>query len=450
MKNLSAFWAAAAGVAVGIVLFAVLGAGTIEDSGIFQSLKLGGRTNLVSDDNVDLTYNGAHYQRSVPILNNLTNGIGTNLTSLLAAAVQAGQTNPTLASLGGVANNNGIATNLNAVGLSVSGSDASFFTNGVQSAAAISGPAIVATNSITSGQSGYTGYSVSSLPAGVAVGYQTYCTDCITPWGTGDRVEWDGSVWRTLRIRIPATADMLTYLWFCETNALTIGTPTTTAIIQVEGNTGTQPFLPRVFSNINGGSSGFSTVSDVFGPINSFASVAATNSGGYAYSILMTAPVSGNTYACGGRYWLSITNLSTDIYWCIPVGFSLNISSYPTSGAYFLYDPYNITAHGQSYTNDWICVSVKSSSYTFADSGLVPKFGANTLTGTDRLMVVLTTTSATFLTNGVTCAVITTNIPTSATFLNKTEFQKYSGSSTPNLWEASPFFHIRRASARQY
>lgn len=93
MKNLSAFWAAAAGVAVGIVLFAVLGAGTIEDSGIFQSLKLGGRTNLVSDDNVDLTYNGAHYQRSVPILNNLTNGNGTNLTSLLASAVQAGQTN---------------------------------------------------------------------------------------------------------------------------------------------------------------------------------------------------------------------------------------------------------------------------------------------------------------------------------------------------------------------
>lgn len=84
-------WIVGGGLVVGILL--LLGAGTIEDSGIFQSLKLGGRTNLVSDDNVDLTYNGAHYQRSVPILNNLTNGIGTNLTSLLAAAVQAGQTN---------------------------------------------------------------------------------------------------------------------------------------------------------------------------------------------------------------------------------------------------------------------------------------------------------------------------------------------------------------------
>lgn len=84
-------WIVGGGIVLGVLV--LLGAGTIEDSGIFQSLKLGGRTNLVSDDNVDLTYNGAHYQRSVPILNNLTNGIGTNLTSLLPSAVQAGQTN---------------------------------------------------------------------------------------------------------------------------------------------------------------------------------------------------------------------------------------------------------------------------------------------------------------------------------------------------------------------
>lgn len=86
-------WLIGGGLVVGVLL--LLGAGTIEDSGIFQSLKLGGRTNLVSDDNVDLTYNGAHYQRSVPILNNLTNGIGTNLTSLLPSAVQAAQVNGT-------------------------------------------------------------------------------------------------------------------------------------------------------------------------------------------------------------------------------------------------------------------------------------------------------------------------------------------------------------------
>lgn len=99
MKNRNEVIAAILGVVAGIVLLSVLGAGTVDPNGHFLGLTLGGHTNVVSDDNVDLTYNGAHYQRSVPILNNLTNGVGTNLTSLLSSAVQAGQTNETAASI---------------------------------------------------------------------------------------------------------------------------------------------------------------------------------------------------------------------------------------------------------------------------------------------------------------------------------------------------------------
>lgn len=113
MKNLSAFWAAAAGVAVGIVLFAVLGAGTIEDSGIFQSLELGGKTNLISDDGAALTYNGTHYQISSATLTNASTNTftGTGLI-VLQTAVPANQTNATLASLGGMAATAAL-TNLN-------------------------------------------------------------------------------------------------------------------------------------------------------------------------------------------------------------------------------------------------------------------------------------------------------------------------------------------------
>lgn len=94
MKNLSAFWAAAAGVAVGIVLFAVLGAGTIEDSGIFQSLKLGGKTNLISDDGAALTYNGTHYQISSGTLTNASTNAFTGAGLIvLQSAVPANQTN---------------------------------------------------------------------------------------------------------------------------------------------------------------------------------------------------------------------------------------------------------------------------------------------------------------------------------------------------------------------
>lgn len=113
MKNLSAFWAAAAGVTVGIVLFAVLGAGTIEDSGIFQSLKLGGKTNLISDDGAALTYNGTHYQISSATLTNASTNVFTGAGLIvLQTAVPSNQTNATLAALGGMAASAAL-TNLN-------------------------------------------------------------------------------------------------------------------------------------------------------------------------------------------------------------------------------------------------------------------------------------------------------------------------------------------------
>lgn len=64
----------------------------------FPYIRLNGKTNIISDNGTNLTYNGSGIgggsgQPASATLTNLSNGIGTGLTNLLGSAVQAAQTN---------------------------------------------------------------------------------------------------------------------------------------------------------------------------------------------------------------------------------------------------------------------------------------------------------------------------------------------------------------------
>jgi hypothetical protein len=54
-------------------------------------------------------------------------------------------------------------------------------------------------------------FTVATLPAGVT-GQQVWCSDCLTPGGTGGFVVYDGTFWRLIRTGVKATTSVETYL----------------------------------------------------------------------------------------------------------------------------------------------------------------------------------------------------------------------------------------------
>ncbi len=314
------------------------------------------------------------------------------------------------------------------------------------------GGASVTTNLTVGGQMGYSGIAFASLPTGVAAGYHTYCSDCLTPYGTGDRVMWDGAAWRltcTGANQALATTSFTTYMLSCVTNGVKISTSISEISCMPEfGNSAAFGAFPLVTSAAGTGSSFVLNGVNANG-VFAAAVVGTTSAGvGSARTIFLPAISSGDTYECGARVGASADSNGTDNYieW---IGFgSSTATNYPTEGAFFLRDRYNATAHNQSYTNDWIKVTAHSSTYSFSDSGLALSTSTGSL---DKLKVILTTSSATFMTNDVAAgSSINANLPTTTLYACHYQTLKTLGTTSINGYFQNPQYHIRWSSARGY
>lgn len=297
-----------------------------------------------------------------------------------------------------------------------------------------------------SNQMGFQGIAAASLPTGVAAGYQTYCTDALTPWGVGDRVEWDGSVWRNLRSRVATTADLTTFVFNCVAAAVNIQTPrsdvgfSSWVIGQAAGA------FSRQFSGI-GTSSGGAATTIASGAVQTLATGTTTTGSMRAMGPLFPAMVAGDTYCTGMAASVSNFADGTDNFWSLHGFITANGAGFPTTGAFFLYDKYNATGHNQSYTNNWICVTANSSSYTYADSGLAVTAGTSVV---PKLGIIANTTGVTFYTNQVACASISTTVPAAQLFSACSLIVKTSGTASRSENEMFPWFHVRRNADRSY
>jgi hypothetical protein len=297
-----------------------------------------------------------------------------------------------------------------------------------------------------------THYTVATLPGSATAGDQLYASDALTPWGTGARVEWDGTIWREPRTRIMATTTMADYILSAASNAVQIFTPLSDIdIATIYGTAGT------IYEHGRNKGAGvtFDTQITTSGILGRLTSGTGANSYTIAAGYTLDDAVANDVYACGGRYAFSAECDATETYFAW-VGFSASFSGTnlpPANFVGFLYDRWNLMARGGagSETNHWLCATIASSSGTYTDSGLTPTFSADG-SSLSRLAVIWGTTGATFYTNGVLCATQNaTTIPAASQYYAETvAIVKHAGTTARYLYEGSPWTHIRRATARTY
>lgn len=254
-------------------------------------------------------------------------------------------------------------------------------------------------------------YTVAQLSALTAsVGDAAFCTDCLTPNGTGGPVYWDGSAWRLVASNIVATTDVKTYL----IEQLRSGQESDTAYDVVEFNDGGVSNLSRIGGTGyagNGGSSGSSVPSspgigmfDLYvgttlnktgysGNYSNFAQAAALASCAMAFNVSLTATSSASeTFAC---------KLGFDA--------TYNSSGLTANEFGFIYDPQQIfglaTTAGQWHGHS----RASSTSTTPVASGI------NVTTSFQRLAFVLAAGTISFFCNGTEFGTINTNIPSGST-----------------------------------
>lgn len=288
--------------------------------------------------------------------------------------------------------------------------------------------------------------TIATLIPDVDTGFQTYCSDVITPWGVGGIVEWDGSKWVLPGSKVTATATMTNYLVNSVSAALTISTPITDSGFGAV-NSGSLDIFPRNWVSSGTGAQIIFSAINSSGLVRSLATGTTSTGSQRGYGVPVAALASGDWIATGASCSTSALADGSDNYWAIEGFSSTTSAAYPTEGAFFLVDMYNSNSHNQPYTNNFICVTGLGSSYTYADSGFAVPTSATSLV---RLGVICTTTNVFFLTNGVQCASITTTIPTSVLYSTKAHIVKTLGANSRSLFEANAWYHARRATARVY
>lgn len=303
---------------------------------------------------------------------------------------------------------------------------------------------VTGTNGLTPGS-----FTVATLPASAVTGTMLYCSDTVTVAGTGGIVWFDGSVWRTKRNNIQATADVPTYILRCY--GAQVNDWSATSFIQTWNliSVSTAPVIGVVTGGGTGPSFGSWSIDTVYGSYGTFGHGTAVDGYSRRYGLGLRSLAAGDYYSCGGVYDVSALCNNTDKYWALTGLVSTTTTNFPVTGAFFLYDMQTnshtaIASAGIAYTNNWICVQCQASSYAYADSGLPV---STSVWG--RLMLITTTDGTTFYTNGVACATITTagTIPTTALYANKTEIYKTAGTLERRLNECFPMLHVRRATA---
>lgn len=279
-----------------------------------------------------------------------------------------------------------------------------------------------------------------------------YCSDVLTPYGTGGYVFYDGTFWRTRLGNIKAAADYPTYILNCVEAGLNASSRFS--------------FIGYGVSEITPGNVGWarSATSSGSGATASTGATGGRGGGGYFYTGLLQtgtttggacaassggflALTSGDFLAGGGCYYSSAAGTNGgDNYWetvgLMPALFGSAASGivFPQSGVYFLYDPGNTSTLVTSATNDWWWVNAKAGSYTSGDTGLPHSI---TSTSMDELLCASTTTNSMFWTNGVLCAQSALNIPTLALSAGAM-MVKTNGTTSRFTGEGLPHVHYRR------
>lgn len=280
---------------------------------------------------------------------------------------------------------------------------------------------ITATNGFVSPASNYLATVVSSnlvlqsttvanLPTPAANTFPImYASDVLTTRGTGGYVRWDGAVWRTWE-SVVATSDEPTFL-LNSYNARLMGNGDMSIVSFF--STPQNPW-PWLYTTSGSGlysytaSSSFPAQRTPLWYLSTGTTAGSLSMG--ANTVVQGTPV--NKSFIGGRVGMNNTFCdSTNSYYAW-FGFGNSLTAYPTDGAYFMLDTWSNKVTGVACSNEWICVTASSSTYTYADSGLQASVGAGNFN--DRLGVSLEGTKVRFFTNGVLAATMTSNLPTNS------------------------------------
>lgn len=281
--------------------------------------------------------------------------------------------------------------------------------------------------------------TVATLPSPAVAGQMVWANDVITPAGVGARLVYDGSNWRT-KEDIVATADLFTFIL----NAKAAGVHAFTPVCKIfQAHDVYQPSYANMSSSTGGSGAGTAggTATAIGFPIQV---ATGTDTGGYCsmYSGSLLQWGAAQTNAVGAT--VSVTSLcdSTDSYWAYFGTDTGTGSNWLTTAACFVYDcnqTYITSAISNTWgfsalwTNNWIAVSCKSSTYYYHDT-LLPI----STTTPARLLITLNQSELRWYTNGVLCCANTTvgSIPAS-TSRWKVFIGKFAGTNNryANTWD---------------
>lgn len=299
-------------------------------------------------------------------------------------------------------------------------------------------------------QLGFTNYTAAALPVGVDIGYQAYCSNCLTPTGVGDMVSWDGFAWKSVKYGVCATTNVTAYILSCVTNALAIDTQLSQIAITDYTIESMLYQAPRTVTPSTGSIAVAADGSEAIGIYTGYSTSTSSSAAPRMNGAFVPPPVAGGFYGTGTSLYLTTAIPDgTDNYWIFTGWHNSSAAGFPSEGAAFLYDRYNAAGRASpgAETNHWLCVTTHGSSSTYTDSGLTP---SSTTSAPDRLAVIVTTAAVYFYTNGVACATNVTNIPTGFLTAEKTTITKTLGSNARGMREVRPWMHIRRANARTF
>lgn len=300
-------------------------------------------------------------------------------------------------------------------------------------------------------QTNYNQYSVATLPNPLNVYALFACTNVVTSRGIGDLVKWDGVEWKTSENVTPSTTILEFIL-----NAKLAGLNSITPISRIQftsdhfyqGNSvagrsynalGTGALAAGFAANDNGSYLGFNTGITAVGY-------------GHAAGTFCPIMAAGVYIGVGGQYSFSVLPDNADIYFAIAAGAtSLNTTNIPVSGAFFLYDMFNVTGIGLTTnpgSNNWVAVSIESPGvFSSTDTGLEPTI---VTTVPQKLLTVLTTTAVYFYTNNVLAVTMSdgTKIPTVGLYDRRAGIFKSGGSvgtTARAMNEWTPYVHTRHS-----
>lgn len=223
-------------------------------------------------------------------------------------------------------------------------------------------------------QSGVGSYSVGTLGSGSYTGQQRLCTDAVTPSGTSELVEWDGSNWRLARSRIVATSDWWqfiayahTALWdgqdnywfghFCAIGGLLTAGNWAATSSGTGANAGTTyDSSGRAASSLSMGTADLS-----YGAVSHFpVAIGASNS--TSISIYWRTPAAPD---------------GTDNWWgCVALNSSISDKMITTSVGLY-YDRWQILGYGNDNTNNWYLRCIAGVNSTNIDTGVSYTTGPN-------------------------------------------------------------------------